>query len=139
MSEHTKEGSGLYFPLNHLEANTEAVQSDGGQATIVYHDASGPLPLADQTFESPAGTLIITCSGSGTAPKAPDTIGMGISIDNRFAGVAYARTLNTETKFFANTFAFGPITAGTHTMAVFPLGNTVTSADDVFNVSFTAQ
>ncbi|HYG63449.1 MAG TPA: hypothetical protein VEL74_12780 [Thermoanaerobaculia bacterium] len=139
MSEKTKESSGLYLPLNHLEDSTEAVQSDVGAGTIVYHDASGPLPLASQTFESPAGTLIITCSGSGSAPKAPDTIGMGISIDNRFAGVAYVRTLGTETKFFANTFAFGPVTAGTHTMYAFPLGNTVTSADDVFNVSFTAQ
>lgn len=137
MSEESKQSSGLYLPLNDLEPSTQAIQSDGS-ATIVFHDAPGPLPLS-QTFESPAGTLMITCSGSGSAPKAPDTIGMGISVDNRFAGVAYVRVLNTETRFFSNTFAFGPVTAGTHTMGVFPLGNTVTSADDVFNVSFTAQ
>lgn len=137
MSEESKESSELYLPMNYLEASTQAVQSDGS-ATDVFHDASGPLPL-DKTFECPAGTLMITCSGSGSAPKGPDSIGMGISVDNRFAGVAYVRVVNTETHFFSNTFAFGPVTAGTHTMGVFPLGNTVTSADDVFNVSFTAQ
>jgi hypothetical protein len=139
MSEETKEGSGLYLPLNRIEPSTQASGQTDGSATIVYHDASGPLPLADQTFESPGGTLLITCSGSGSAPKGPDTIGMGISVDNRFAGVAYVRVVNTETHFFSSTFAFGPVTAGTHTMGVFPVGNTVTSADDVFNVSFTAQ
>ena len=59
MSEESKESSGLYLPMNHLEASTQAVPSDG-TATVVYHDVSGPLPLASRTFESPAGTLLIT-------------------------------------------------------------------------------
>jgi hypothetical protein len=64
---------------------------------------------------------------------------MGVSINNRFAGMAYITVRTTETRFFSNTFAFGPIEAGTHTMGVFPVGDTVTSEDDVFNVSFTTQ
>jgi len=128
----------LSLPLQHLEPKTHAGPPADG-ATVVYHDAPGPLPLATGTFESDGGALIITCSGSGSAPQAPDTIGMGISIDNRFAGMAYARVANTSTHFFSNTFAFGPLKAGSHTMYVFPLGNTQTSQDDVFNVSFTSQ
>jgi hypothetical protein len=138
MSEEAKQSAGLYLPLQDLEPETQSVAPDSGGATEVYHDAPGPLPLATATFESPSGTLLITCSGSGSAPKAPDTIGMGVSIDNRFAGMAYVRVATTETHFFSNTFAFGPVAAGSHKMYVFPLGNTVTSADDVFNVSFTA-
>jgi hypothetical protein len=139
MSEEAKPSPQLSLPMQHLEPKTEADSSVSGDATIVYHDVPGPLPLASKTFESPAGTLIITCSGSGSAPKAPDTIGMGVSIDNRFAGIAYVTVLNTATHFFSNTFAFGPIAAGQHSMYVYPLGNTVTSADDVFNVSFVPQ
>lgn len=129
----------LSLPMDHIEPQTEASGPTSASSTSVYHDAPGPLPLASATFQSGAGTLIITCSGSGSAPKAPDTIGMGVSINNRFAGMAYARVLDTSTKFFSNTFTFGPVAAGSHTMYVFPLGNTQTSEEDVFNVSFVVQ
>lgn len=138
MSEEAKRTSELSLPLQDLEPQTQAAPAPG-DATEVFHDASGPLPLGPQAFDSPSGILLITCSGSGSCPHAPDTIGMGVSIDNRFAGMAYVRVATTDTHFFSNTFAFGPIVAGSHEMYVFPLGNTVTSANDVFNVSFTAQ
>jgi hypothetical protein len=116
---------------------SELSEQAGG--TSIYDDVPGPLPLEEMTFESPAGTLVFTCSGSGSAPNPPDTVGMAVVIDDKYAGQVDARVETTDNHFFSGTFEIRVDLPGPHSIAVIPVGNTATTAEDIFNVSFVVK
>jgi hypothetical protein len=106
-------------------------------ATNIFTNTPGPLNL-NSSFTSGGGTLVIFASGSGYSSAATASIGMNILVDSTNIGsckIAYNFT-NTHVAFVPRTMVIPGIAAGTHTLALTPIGGaTTTDLNDFFNVT----
>jgi hypothetical protein len=61
---------------------------------------------------------------------------MAVAINDQYAGQADTEAMTADTQFFSTTFEVRVDVPGPHKIGVTPVGNTSTSAEDIFNVSY---
>jgi hypothetical protein len=105
------------------------------RATQVMNQRQGALPI-NAVFASGGGTLVIIFSGSGYSGAAGN-IGIGIQMDNTTIGTTrtFTNEPNSHKAFTTNVLVQGGVAAGNHTINLFTLVNTITDANDWFNVT----
>jgi hypothetical protein len=110
-------------------------------ATEVYNNNPGALPLTTGTFTSKGGTLVIAADGSGfrTAAAGAGVVGMTVLVDGTARGDVKVFTNETlsHKAFVAHSIVVKGLAAGSHTIALQPLTGTTTDANDFFNVEVT--
>ncbi|MFM2119496.1 MAG: hypothetical protein RL722_964 [Pseudomonadota bacterium] len=105
--------------------------------TTLYSGQPGPLTLS-KTFTSHGGCLVVFASGSGWR-SAGGVIGMSVRVDNAEIAVAKCHTNEGNShKAFASCIGI-PLAAnsaaGTHTLTLVALANTLTDVNDYYNVT----
>lgn len=117
----------------------QGIICDGWRVTALTLSGgtNGALPKTAQ-FQSHEGTtLLILASGSGYAGNTVKTIGMDVQIDGKSYGEARVVTneANSHKAFVGNPLVVAGVKAGSHTLTLAALANTITDLNDYFSVT----
>lgn len=99
-------------------------------------NAPGPLPL-NGSVTTGGGRLLLTISGSGYRQETPGTLGIDVTIDGTPMGSinAYTNEILSHKTLPARTLVIEGLIAGTHTVTLVAQADTMTDANDYFNVT----
>lgn len=106
------------------------------RVTQLLNQRQGPLPINNIPFTTGGGTLVIMFDGSGYSSSA-NNIGILVQLDSSAIGTT--RTFTNEPSshktFTTNILVQGNVAAGSHTLSVGVLPNTITDQNDWFNLT----
>ena len=119
-----------------MEMNGPIVQAQLQNVTANSQDGSGGATIAETTFESNGGTLLVRVALSVWTGSIGQMLYVGIQVDNTSLGFAqiYANPANTHMPTVVNDLVLTNVAAGSHTLNLMAEANVVTDQNDRVSV-----